>query len=256
MRKRMLWMLLALLIALLPWAFASGEQVSETNADTGYSLVIEDNGGLIDAAEIAGVQDSMRPILEYANAGFLTYGASGDSTNSATKAQKWGDRTFGSGTRFTVFIIDMNTRHLDIYASRPLSGILTAAEENSIADNIYKLASQEDYDGCARQAFLQIGRVLQGEKIATPMKYISNGLLAVIAAMLAAYLLISGWARKEQEVSMPAVVKAAGVGAATMVVANRLKKVVHHESRGGGSGGGGGGFGGGGGGGSSGGHGF
>ena len=256
MRKRMLWMLLALLIALLPWAFASGEQVSETNEETGYFLVIEDNGGLIDAAEIAGVQDSMRPILEYANAGFLTYGASGDSTNSATKAQKWGDRTFGSGTRFTVFIIDMNTRHLDIYASRPLSGILTAAEENTISDNVYRYASREDYAGCARETFRQIASVLQGEKLRTPMKYASNALLALIMAVLAAFLLISGWIRKEQAVSMPTVIKAAGAGAATVILGSTLKKVVHHESSSGGGGGGGFGGGGGGGGGSSGGHGF
>ena len=255
--RKLILLTLALLLALLPLSFAAGEPIRETNTETGYTLVIEDNGGLIDSAEIAGVKESMLPILQYANAGFLTYANTGNSSNSATKAQKWGDSTFGSGTRFTVFIIDMNTRHLDIYASRPLSGVLTAAEENSIADNIYKLASRGDYAGCARQAFRQIEQVLKGEKIATPMKYISNVMLAIVAAILAAYLLISGWARKEQAVSMPTVIKAAGAGAATVVLANHLKKVVHHESGGGGGGhGGGGGFGGGGGGGSSGGHGF
>ena len=252
--RKLILLTLALLLALLPLTCAAGEQVRETNTETGYTLVIEDNGGLIDSADIAGVKESMLPILEYANVGFLTYSNTGNSSNSATKAQKWGDSTFGSRTRFTVFIIDMNTRHLDIYASRPLSGILTAAQENTITDNVYRLASKGNYAGCAKQAFEQIEKVLKGEKIATPMKYISNILLAVIMAILAAYLLISGWARKEQAVSMPTVVKAAGAGAATVVVANRLKKVVHHESHSGGGHGGGGG--GGGGGGSSGGHGF
>lgn len=255
--RKILIVTLALLLALMPLSCMADADRIEKNEETGYSLVIQDDGNLLDSAEFQDVVNSMQPILQYANVGFLTYPSGGSSSNSATKAQKWGDSTFGSSTRFTVFIIDMTTRHLDIYASRPLSGILTAAEENSIADNIYKYASRGKYAECAKQAFSQIEKVLKGEKIATPMKYISNALLAVIAAILAAYLLISGWARKEQAVSMPTVLKAAGAGAATIVVANKLKKVVHHESSGGHGGhGGGGGFGGGGGGGSSGGHGF
>ena len=256
MRKILLWVT-ALLIALIPFACAAGEDIRETNQETGYTLVIHDEAGLLtDSAEIAEVQEAMRGVTAYANVGFMTYPSGGsNSRNSATKAQVWGDSVFGSSARFTVFIIDMKNRHLDIYASRPISGILTAAEENSIADNVYKLASNGKYGKCAAQAFEQIEKVLKGEQIATPMKYVSNALLAVIAAILVAYLLISGWARKEQETSMPTVVKAAAAGAATMVLANKVKKVVHHESSGGG-GFGGGGHGGGGGGGSSGGHGF
>ena len=98
--------------------------------------------------------------------------------------------------------------------------------------------------------------MLKGEKIATPMKYASNALLALIMAILAAFLLISGWIRKEQAVSMPNIIKGAAAGAATVIVGSTLKKVVHHESRSGGGFGGGGGGGFSGGGGSSGGHGF
>ena len=255
--RKILILVLAAALALATLGYASGEDVLEKNEETGYMLVINDEGNLIDSAEMQAVTESMRPILEYANVGFLTYPSGGSTSNSATKAQKWGDQTFGAGTRFTVFIIDMSTRHLDIYASRPLSSILSAAEENSIADNVYKYATRGDYAGCAKETFGQIEKVLKGEKIVTPMKYISNALLAVIAAIFAAYLLISGWARKEQAVSMPNVIKGAAAGAATVILGNRLKKVVHHESSHGGHGGG---FGGGcgfsGGGGSSGGHGF
>ncbi len=253
--RKILILLLALLTALVPLACAGGENVQETNEETGYTLVIRDEAGLIDSAEIAGVTEAMRGVTQYANVGFLTYPSGGNRQNSATKAQVWGDSTFGSGARFTVFIIDMTNRHLDIYASRPLSSILTAAEENSIADNVYKSATYGNYARCAEDAFTQIEKILKGEKIATPMKYASNALLALIAAILAAYVLISGWAKKEQAVTMPAVVKGAAAGAATVVLGSRLMKVVHHESSHGGGGGGFGG-GGGGGGGSSGGHGF
>lgn len=254
--RKILLILLAALIALLPFAAAAGETALEKNEVTGYQLVVDDEAGLIDRAELQSVLDAMRGITEYANVGFLTYPSGGSSRNSATKAQEWGDRTFGYQTRFTVFIIDMTNRHLDIYASKSLAGTLTAGVENSIADNVSKAATAGNYSKCAADAFTQILSILKGEKIATPMKYVSNAVLALIAAMLAAYLLISGWARKEQAVSMPAVVKGAAAGAATVVLASHLKRVVHHESSSGGHGGFGGGGGGGGGGGSSGGHGF
>ncbi len=254
--RKILIVLTVLAMALVPFACAAGEDIRETNEATGYTLVFHDEAGLVDAAEQEKVLEAMRPVLEYANVGFMTYPAGGNSRNSATKAQEWGDRTFGSNTRFTVFIIDMTNRHLDIYASRPLSGILTAAEENTIADNVYRAASRGDYAGCAEEAFREITNVLKGEKIATPMKYASNALLALIMAILAAFLLISGWIRKEQAVSMPNIIKGAAAGAATVIVGSTLKKVVHHESRSGGGFGGGGGGGFSGGGGSSGGHGF
>ena len=252
--RKILIVLTVLTMALVPLACAAEEELRETNEETGYTLVFHDEAGLVDAAEQEKVLEAMRPVLEYANVGFMTYPAGGNSRNSATKAQKWGDSTFGSNTRFTVFIIDMTNRHLDIYASRPLSGILTAAEENTIADNVYRAASRGDYAGCAEEAFREITNVLKGEKIATPMKYASNALLALIMAILAAFLLISGWIRKEQAVSMPNIIKGAAAGAATVIVGSTLKKVVHHESRSGGGFGGGGGGGFSGGGGSSGGH--
>ena len=254
--RKILIVLTVLTMVLVPLACAAGEELQETNEETGYTLVFRDEAGLVDAAEQEKVLEAMRPVLEYANAGFMTYPEGGSSRNSATKAQEWGDTTFGSNTRFTVFIIDMTNRHLDIYASRPLSGILTAAEENTIADNVYRAASRGDYAGCAEEAFREITNVLKGEKIATPMKYASNALLALIMAILAAFLLISGWIRKEQAVSMPNIIKGAAAGAATVIVGSTLKKVVHHESRSGGGFGGGGGGGFSGGGGSSGGHGF
>ena len=214
-----------------------------------------DEEAAIKTGEIAGVEEAMMQVTEYANVGFYTYPASGNSGRSGeSKARDWGNSVFGAGTRFTVFIIDMKTRHLDIWASESLVGTLTRAHSNTIADNVYRYASRGDYAGCAEETFAQIGRVLRGEKIATPMKVISNILLAMIVAILGTYLLVSARIRKEQAVSMPTVIRAAAAGTATVVTAQQLKKVVHHESHSGG--GHSGGFGGGGGGGGGGGHGF
>ena len=256
--RKILSIILALMTAAAPFAFAAAD-VGEKNAETGYELVIDDQAGLLDSAEIEQVKQAMLPVTAYASAGFVTTDTNPGRTAPATLARQWGEaRLGGGGVRFTVFIIDMETRHLDIYASRPLSGVLTESEENSIADNVYRYASAREYGKCAAETFSQIERILKGEKIATPMKYVSNALMSLISAILAAYLLISAWIRKEQAVSLPNVVLGAAIGAATVITANKLKRVVHHESSSHGGHGGGGGFSGGGGfgGGSSGGHGF
>ena len=256
--RKIICITLLLALASAPFAAATAATIEEKNTESGYILVIDDKAELLDSAETERVKQAMLPVTQYASVGFVTYSVNSSRTAPATLARQWGESMLGGGgARFTVFIIDMATRHLDIYASQPLSGVLTASEENSIADNVYRYATNRQYGKCAEETFSQIERVLKGEKIRTPMKYISNALMALIAAILAAYLLISAWIRKEQAVSMPNVIRAAAIGAATVVTANTLKRVVHHESgRGGGHGGGFGGHGGGFGGGSSGGHGF
>ena len=111
MRNVLIILLAVLLTLMTPLACAAGG-ITEKDEETGYSLVIQDDAGLLDSAELAQVQEAMRPILEYANVGFLTR-PSGDSMSgsSASKAMNWGYDAFGN-TRFTVFIIDMNTRRL------------------------------------------------------------------------------------------------------------------------------------------------
>ena len=106
MRKA--WILLVILLlvtALLP-ASAAGEDLQETNEETGYRLVIHDEGGLLDPAETESVLEAMRPILQYANAGFLTYPPGGNRTNSATKAQNGATESSATihGLRFLLSI--------------------------------------------------------------------------------------------------------------------------------------------------------
>ena len=70
--RKILILALAAVLALASIGYAAGEDVLEKNEETGYRLVISDEGNLIDSAEMQAVTESMRPILEYANVGFLT----------------------------------------------------------------------------------------------------------------------------------------------------------------------------------------
>jgi uncharacterized membrane protein YgcG len=103
-----------------------------------------------------------------------------------------------------------------------------------------------------------MNKVLRGEKVTGPMRYINNILLAVLAAILLSYLFISVRMEQEVKVSLPEIVTATA-GAGAVIAAKRLTRKVRHTSSSGGGGHGGFGGGGGGGGGFSGGggsHGF
>lgn len=253
--------LLAVLAAgLLPGALADVAGLVGKNEETGFEAVIDDPAGLLGQGESGRVLEAMRPVTAYANAAFVTYEAGGSDTASAVKkAEKWGESRFGRGSDYTVFIIDMKTRRLGIYSSKSVYGLLSTAKANTITDNVYKYASRGEYADCAAEAFSQITKVMQGNKISQPMKYVSNVFIALICAILVTYMLVAGRMRHEQATSVQTLTQAAGAGIATAVTGHVLKKVVHHERSSGGGGGfrgGGGGFSGGGGGGGGGSHGF
>ena len=241
-----------LVLALLLPAFASAETKTQQNGETGYKAVIEDQAGLLDPAEYDSLFATMMPITDMCNAGFYTYSGQ-DRGYVMNKAKAWANSNFSSTV--TLFIIDMSTRQLAVWSSSDVERTLTQSKGYTITDNVYKYASRGQYAACAEAAFNQMNRVLKGEKVSGPMRVISNALLALLAALLLAYLFISARMEQEVKVSMPDIVTAT-TGAGAVIAAKTLTKKIRHSSSSGGggfhggggfSGGGGGGFGGGGG---------
>ena len=243
MKKLLAFMLM---LALLLPGLAMAETRKQQNEETGFRAVIDDDAGLLDEAEYDGVMATMAPITAYCNVGFYTYG--GTSRDYVLdKAKSWAADEFG--TSCTLFIIDMATRQLAVWSSSDVQKTLTQAKAYTITDNIYSYASRKQYAACAEGAFNQMYRVLKGEKVSGPMRLISNALLAMLAAILLAYLFISARMEQEVKVSLPEIATAT-VGAGAVIAAKKLTRKVRHSSSGSSGGGGfhgGGGFGGGGG---------
>ena len=247
--KKILVFLMTLLL-LVP-VFVSAE--TRTNETTGFKAVLDDSGNLLDAAEYDGVWESMMPITEHCNVGFYTYSGT-DTGYVMNKAKAWANENFSGNC--TLFIIDMATRQLAVWSSSNVQKTLTQSKGYTITDNVYKYASRGDYAGCAKSAFNQMYKALNGGNVKGPMRLISNILLALLAAILLAYLFISARMEQEVKVSLPDIVTTTVAGAGAVIAAKKLtRKVKHSSSSGGGgfhsgggfSGGGGGGFGGGGG---------
>ncbi|MBQ6866316.1 MAG: TPM domain-containing protein, partial [Clostridia bacterium] len=110
-----------------------------------------------------------------------------------------------------------------------------------------------DYLSCASKAFEQVTRLLVGQRIAAPFRYVTNAFLAVCLALLGNFGLMSLQRRKkiapENALNVKVVVNAASsaikagavAGVALTMLSQRKTKHVESSSSGGGRSGGGGG---------------
>lgn len=229
---------------------------SVSNRDTGYTAVIEDEADLLTNSQEEQLLAYMAQITEYGNAAFVTIDHNPYSSTQSY-AENYTDSRFGSSSG-TLFLIDMDHREIYIDTKGSMRKRITSAYANTITDNIYTYASDADYYTCAYKAFEQIYTLLEGGRIAQPMKYISNAFLAIVLAMLINYFIVMTISRKRKaSVSevMPGIFRKVELHNTRVSFTHQTK---HYSPQSSGSGGGGhsGGGGGGGGGHSGGGHSF
>lgn len=166
--------------------FADGEYY--TNGTTGYEAVIEDDAALLYGDETDSLLESMKPITEYANVIFVT------TDSNAGTAEDYADTAgyalFGSED-YVVLLIDMDNRVIYIYSSQNVYKVLDTGKADTITARIYQYASDEEYAQCASEGFELIATVLQGGKVASPIKIIGCAIIALIGGLLICYIIMS-----------------------------------------------------------------
>ena len=221
------------------------------NPETGYDILIEDDADLLTDEEKNLLADTMERVSYYGNVAFKSIDYNPQSTSSY--ARSYFHELFGSGVvNGTLFLIDMENRELYLFSDGDIYRTVTTSYANVITDNIYTYASDGDYFTCADNAFDQVASLLEGQKIAMPMKYISNALLALLLAAMLNYFLVSFLSRSrkcsdEELLSVSQVSFAFRNAAAKKTTTTKVYNPASSGSGGGSSGGGGGSSGGGGG---------
>ena len=157
------------------------------NEDTGYEAVIDDEADLLSDSEERSLLELMEEVTEYGNAAFVS--TDENSSSASGYASSYYRSVFGHESG-TVFLIDMDNRVLYIYSYGDVYDTVTDSKAETITDNVYKMASSGDYSGCAEEVFKEISTLLGGGRIAQPMKYICNALLAVLIALLINFIVI------------------------------------------------------------------
>ena len=214
-------------------------------AENGYRIVIEDEEDLLTREEEKALEIKMDPIRDYGNVGFVSV-SQYDSTASYAKEKYRQLFGYESGI---LFVIDMGRRNIWIYCDGKIYRTIDKAYANTITDNVYRYASRQEYYECAEEVFDEALILLEGGRIAQPMKYISNALIACVVALLVNFFILTAQRNNDEEIIM----KAVPALTTTMAIRVLSKKITASHSRkhveSSSSGGGGGGYSGGGGGG-------
>ncbi|MBO7697561.1 MAG: TPM domain-containing protein [Erysipelotrichaceae bacterium] len=221
------------------------------SAEKNYRIVIEDNEDLLTATEESMLYSKMEYISEYGNVGFVTVS---QYTSTDQYARNKYRELFGRESGM-LFVIDMGRRNIWIYCDGAIYRIINKPYANTITDNVYRMASKQEYYRCAYEVFDEAQTLLEGGRISQPMKYISNVFIALVMALLANFIYLA-IQRSEDGNNAEDMVKAMSTGVSVGIISKVMtssRKTRHVESSGGSGGGGysGGGGGGGGGGGSS-----
>lgn len=167
------------------------------NDVSGYEILIDDAADLLTESEEKQLVPYMAACSE---GGFVLFVTT--EKNGFGDPDKYADDYFQSripDESGILFLIDMDTRKLLFYGSGQYERTLGSSTLNIICDNTYNYASDGDYFGCAREAFTEAADVLEGKRIAAPMKYISNACLAILLALIINYFI----ARKVSKAAKP-----------------------------------------------------
>ena len=239
----------------------SGQEGSERtyrSEGTDFMVYINDEEDLLSADEEKDLLEYMVPITDYGHAAFMTTSQI-DSSDYEAATRDIYHQIFGKDSG-VIFLIDMNHRKLIIQSDGEVYRTITKSYADTITDNVYRMAGDGDYYGCASEAYTEMYTLLVGRKIAQPMRHITNAMLAVILSTVILYF-ISRRISKQRAAKSQEILSALGAtihfsGGQSQF--SRRKKDYNPSSSSDSGGGGGGGFSGGGGGSSGGGgsHGF
>ncbi len=158
----------------------AGGVKSYENPDTGYDAVILDDLDLLNDSEENFLLENMIEVTEYANAAFWT--TDQWAYNEIEQARLKRRDLFGL-TNGTIFVINMDIRKITIQ-SYGIDDIITKGRANTITNNVRGYATKGDYYMTAAVAFDQIHTVLKGNRIAEPMKVMSNICLALMGGLI------------------------------------------------------------------------
>lgn len=173
---------------------SSAEVYEYVNPTTGYRALIEDKANLLDDSERKTLLSEMEKITAYGNAAFNTIDANTSTADSYAAGYYHNKFNSDSGT---LFLIDMDNRKVFVFSDGDIYKTVTKTYANIITDNVYTYASKADYYTCASKVFEQVYDLMEGRRIAQPMKYISNILLAIVLALLLNYIVVRIYARQK-----------------------------------------------------------
>ena len=190
-RKRILAAALcvAALLLLLPLSAFAAEE-----GESGYRAVIEDGADLLTESEEASLRAVMETLLPYGNAAFVS---TDDNPTSAEQYAEYKFLEFFGDTSGALLLIDMDNRYIQLTTDGAVYKTVNKMRCDEITDNIYTYASRGDYLSCATKAFEQVVRAMGGQRVSSPLRYVTNAFMAICLSLFGNFALMSMQRRKK-----------------------------------------------------------
>lgn len=162
-------------------------EVVEEETTTKYKSFIIDDADLFSDEQESKILEQMQDLLQYGHIGVITLSENSSSTESYASNYYHSNLGVESGT---IIVIDMDNRNVYIFSDGENYKTITSGKAYIITDNIYQYATYEDYYKCVSVALNQIQSLLEGKKIAEPMRHISNFVLALTTAFFINFYIV------------------------------------------------------------------
>lgn len=167
--------------------YSTYSKEENNSSNSKYKVLIEDNANLLTTSEKNQLKTQMQILTKYGHIGLITI-----NQNSQGSTDRFAESYYKSkfnNDSGTIFVIDMKYRKIYIYSRGSNYQTITSSRAETITDNIYQYATKKQYYTCAKKAFEQINTLLEGGKIAEPMKNISNVVLSLMIALLVNFVI-------------------------------------------------------------------
>lgn len=198
--KNIICCLFALVIFFSASITVYAEQSVQTNSDTGYALILDDQADFLNDTQESALKELMSEITNYCNVAIVTTTEHGYYQTEDFAADYYDD-VFGPHASGTIFVIDRCLDEIFLYSDGDAHKTITNSRAYSITDNTYVYATSSrnyDYYTCCYKTLEQIQALMEGRRIAEPMKYICSALLAIILALLINYFIVMSFSRSRK----------------------------------------------------------
>ena len=166
----------------------SGETDDEpeyVNPETGYEVYLYDDQGLyFSPDEKQKIIEAMIPLTDYGNVCLFTTSLGSGEVDAYSEGMYKNRYGNSDGMSFT---IDMGARMLWVKGFGKTQNTLTSSKCNEVTDLVYKSASAGNYTKTAVDLYGLIYDVLNGKRIAQPLKYIGNIFYALTVSFLISF---------------------------------------------------------------------
>lgn len=167
--------------------------IIQENGST-YSLIIYDEADYFSPEQETQLKDLMTEITEFGNVALVTTESLSSSYSSTENfAVGYYEDWFSPGANGVIFVIDRYYNEIYLCSEGAARKTISNGRASTITDNTYTYATEaggRDYFTCAYKSLEQVLTLMQGGRIAQPMRYICSALLAIILALLFNYFIV------------------------------------------------------------------